>query len=108
MILLTFHFVIFGWVLFRAPNFSTAWAIYAKFAQRTAAIFPLDLAYLLKSYGFTSLLLYGLYILAGKFRSANMVIADVPRRRMILYIVVVMVILVLTPLHTDPFIYFRF
>ena len=108
MILLTFHFVIFGWVLFRAPNFSTAWAIYAKFAQRTAAIFPLDLAYLLKSYGFTSLLLYGLYILAGKFRSANMVIADVPRRRMILYIVVVMVILVLTPLHTNPFIYFRF
>lgn len=108
MVLLTFHFVTFGWVLFRAHDFSTAWDIYQKFGEWGSSALSLNPAYLLKSYGFTSLLLYGLFALLRRPPAIRAVVAEIPRRRVMVYGIALALILVLAPLHTDPFIYFRF
>jgi alginate O-acetyltransferase complex protein AlgI len=104
----TFVFVTFGWVLFRAPDFATAWAIYGKFLPNAAADWSLDPAYLFKSYGFTTLVLYGIAVLLSHVSALRNAVFDVPRRRVMLYAIVAGLIIVLPPLHTDPFIYFRF
>ncbi len=108
MVLLTFHIVTFGWVLFRAHDFSTAWGIYEKFGEWGLSALSLNPAYVLKSYGFTSLLLYGLYVLLRRQPAIRVVVAEIPRRRVMVYGIALALILVLAPLHTDPFIYFRF
>lgn len=108
MVLLTFHFVTFGWVLFRARDISTAWGIYEKFGDWVPSAVTLDPAYLLKSYGFTALLLYGLYVLIAGRPAIRAIFAEAPRRRAMVYGIALALILVLAPLHTDPFIYFRF
>jgi alginate O-acetyltransferase complex protein AlgI len=104
----TFVFVTFAWVLFRAPDFATAAAIYAKFLPAHAGNWSLEEAWLLKSYGFTALVLYGIAVLLARSPIIRAAIFDVTRRRAMLYAGIVALTLVLAPLRTDPFIYFRF
>jgi alginate O-acetyltransferase complex protein AlgI len=109
MIFFTFHFVTFGWVLFRAPDWSSALSIYARLAHGMVA--PergFDSALLFKSYGFTAVLLYGLAIVGVRvLKRAN---ADFwrPHRRWFVYVAAIYLLLLLIPEKSEPFIYFQF
>ena len=110
MVVVTFHFVTIGWILFRSPDFPTAWAIFRTLAG--LCIDPsgwhLGEAYLLKSYGFTAMALYGLSLLV--FR-ANHLSSQFQRHRsvrLLAYVLALYLIFLLAPVHTDPFIYFQF
>lgn len=108
-IVVTFHFVMLGWVLFRARDFTTAWDIYRQLA---AGLTTLDAwyvapAFLLKSYGFTALVLYGVYVLLARWHFSRQILQD-GLRRGYLYAIVLYLVLLLAPVHTNPFIYFQF
>ena len=107
-IIVTFFFVTFAWVLFRAPDYPTALAIYGKFLPYGAVDWSFDQAYLFKSYGFTALLLYTMVFVLSRWPALRAAVLDLPRRRALAYVVALSLIVVLAPLHTDPFIYFRF
>ena len=110
MIFITFHFVTLGWVLFRAPDFATAWTMINKFLTLSlpSASLSIDPAYVWKSYGFTAMALYGIYLALSKISSLRDAINRVTRRRIMFYAGVTYLIFLLAPLRTDPFIYFRF
>jgi alginate O-acetyltransferase complex protein AlgI len=107
-IALTFAFVTFGWVLFRAPDFATAAAMYGKFIPGSALDWSLNQAYLLKSYGFTALVLYTAIVVLSRSQTLKAAVFDVPRRRVLMYAITLGLVVILPPLQTDPFIYFRF
>ena len=110
MVILTFHFVMLFWVLFRSPDFATVWHIYGKLAtlfwQNSAWEF--DQAYLFKSFGFTAMAVYGIYLLAMRSTTISTMVGTSLRRRVIGYALVFYLVLLLTPVHTEPFIYFQF
>ncbi len=107
-IVLTFAFVTFGWVLFRAPDFATAAAMYGKFIPGSGHDWSLDPAYLFKSYGFTALALYTVVVVLSRSQTLKAVVFDIPRRRVLMYAITLGLVVILPPLQTDPFIYFRF
>ena len=110
MVFVTFHFVTLGWVLFRAPDFATAWVMVGKFLSSSLSVASLqiDPAYMWKSYGFTAMVLYGIYLALSNIAWIRDFVSSVARRRIMLYCGVTYLIFLLAPLHTDPFIYFRF
>jgi len=107
-IVLTFVFVTFAWVLFRAPDFATAAAIYAKFLPGTSHDWTFDQAFLLKSYGFTAMLLYAGAVCLSHYALIRTAVFAIPRRRVLMYSVTLTLVVALAPLNTDPFIYFQF
>lgn len=105
-IFVTFYFVTFGWVLFRAPNFATAWTMYERLFDFSD--WRLDQAYLFKGYGFTSMLVYGIGLAIVTYAPLRRFVVDSSIRRTLAYGLMMYLILVFAPLDTEPFIYFQF
>ena len=68
----------------------------------------LDSAYLLKSYGFQSMIVYGIALATLYFVRTRTLILDSWLRRVFAYGLIGYLVLVFAPLHTEPFIYFPF
>ncbi|HEY6085441.1 MAG TPA: hypothetical protein VIU63_08575, partial [Nitrospira sp.] len=103
------HFVTFGWALFRAPDFVTA----LRLVDHLRGLFALsgwhlDQAYLFKTYGFTAMILYGLATLAFQSERISKAFRERLDVRVPTYSLALYLIIVLAPVHTDPFIYFQF
>lgn len=110
MVVVTFHFVTIGWILFRSPDFSTAWEIFRALAGLCSDLsgWRLAQAYLLKSYGFTTMALYGISLLVLRSSSLSSPFQRYKSVRLLAYALMLYLILLLAPAHTDPFIYFQF
>jgi len=109
-IAVTFHVVALGWVLFRAPDFEVALDLYGALTRITAArpALQVDEAFLLKTYGFTTLLLYGLGLLVLRLDALRWRLAARVEWRFAAWGLLVFCVVVLAPVHSDPFIYFQF
>lgn len=109
-LVVTFHFVTFGWVLFRSPDFATAGAIFARLAQGFTGVasWHVDEAFVFKTYGFTAMLLYGLVLAIAKLGRVRGAIAQRFELRAMLWGLMLYLTLLLAPISTDPFIYFQF
>jgi alginate O-acetyltransferase complex protein AlgI len=109
MIFLTFNFVTLGWVLFRSPDWITAYSIYGRLLHGLMAPeYRFDGALLFKSYGFTAAVLYGLAIVGARLlKPANGEFWPM-RRRCLVYAAAIYLLLLLIPEHSEPFIYFQF
>ncbi len=106
---LTFHFVMMGWILFRAPDFHVAFGVLQKFGGLLdPSGWHVNQAYLLKTYGFTAMILYGIYLLARRSETLTTALREQPRLRLPAYSLAMYLVILLTPVHTDPFIYFQF
>jgi D-alanyl-lipoteichoic acid acyltransferase DltB (MBOAT superfamily) len=109
-LIVTFHFVTFGWVLFRSPDFATVGAVFTRLAQGFTGVasFHVDEAVVFKTYGFTAMLLYGLVILIARLGRVRAAIAERFELRAMLWGLMLYLTLLLAPVSTDPFIYFQF
>jgi alginate O-acetyltransferase complex protein AlgI len=107
--LITFHFVVLGWVLFRSPDFATVQGVLERLTDVTAAgAFTVREAFLLKSYGFTAMALYGLGLALAKSGFLERLGAWAPAVRTVSYGLMVFLAIAFAPLNREPFIYFQF
>jgi alginate O-acetyltransferase complex protein AlgI len=106
----TFHFVTLAWVLFRAPDLTTALGIYGRLLDGVAgtASWTVDQAYFFKTYGFTAMVLYGLFYAGVRWGKALELGNRSIELRVLCWCATVYLTLLLAPLKTDPFIYFQF
>lgn len=109
-ILLTFHFVTITWVFFRAVNFRAAFHM----LERVGQIFvePLhqtvDPALLLKTYGFTGMVVYGVGVALYRIRWVRGAIEQEQRRLWIALAAMIVLVALFSPQNAEPFIYFQF
>ena len=109
MVLITFHFVTFSWIFFRSPDFGVAWQIISQlFTLEYWHITSFNSAFLLKSYGFTAMFIYGIYIISTKTKIICEYFNATVYRQLSLYLTVLLLIILLSPENSDPFIYFQF
>lgn len=109
-ILVTFHFVTLAWVLFRAPDLPTAINIYERLLLGLTGDldWSVDESYLLKTYGFTAMFVYGIGLWIARSEVGTMVFRYSHAFRLASWAGVVYLIVALAPERTDPFIYFQF
>jgi len=109
MVFVTFQFVTIGWIFFRSQDFSTAWLILAKlFDPQGWLTISVDQALLLKSYGFSAMLLYGVYVVITKLPQVTCYLQHRLYRPVVLYFFIYYFVIFLAPKNADPFIYFQF
>jgi alginate O-acetyltransferase complex protein AlgI len=109
-VFITFHFVTLAWAFFRAPRFDVALTMLQRVALLVTAPFDqsLDQAYLLKSYGFTGMLVYGIAIAAWRVPKVRQIMDGSIRRTLLVLTAMILLTIVFAPESAEPFIYFQF
>lgn len=98
----TLLFVVFSWVFFRAPNFQVAIALVTKMLQfRFTGIYYIPQFYFLLSLVVAGHVFYPILYKNGEFIKHPVI-------EKFIYSYMLIMLIILAPTHTSPFIYFQF
>ena len=102
-LVLTLLCVMLAWAYFRAPDFATANAVLLKLTE-----FRFSQVYYLPQFFFLVLLVIGAHILYPYFYGANHTFRRNHVFEKIMYAWLILLLLLMAPTHTSPFVYFQF